>query len=173
MSNPLLLPASFTTYDFIGMAKKESNPKNRVRLLAMANIKDGKTLEQISEVLKIHWKTIQTWLRNFRKFGIEGLYVKTSRNKSCKLTKDISEWVVSFITMLSSGDTGGYITGKQLQRILFEQFALKCSLKTVYNFLHRLNFSWISSRSKHPKSDDEVQEIYKKFSTDVKAASST
>lgn len=74
MSNRILLPSDFKTYNFIAMAKKEKNPKNRVRLIAMANIQEGKTLEQVSESLKIHWKTIQTWLRGFRNFGISHLY---------------------------------------------------------------------------------------------------
>lgn len=56
LSNQLLLPPSFAEYDFIGMAKNESNPKSRLHLLAMANIKYGKTLEEISGVLKIHWR---------------------------------------------------------------------------------------------------------------------
>ena len=65
MSNPILLPANFATYNFALMAKREKNPRNRIRLLAMANIQDGKTLKQVSELLKVHWNTIQTWLRNF------------------------------------------------------------------------------------------------------------
>lgn len=168
----LILPVNFAQYDFIGMARKESNSKNRVRLLAMASIQDGKTLERISEVLKVHWKTIQSWLRNFRNFGLEGLYVKTTKARQSKLTKDIADWVVNFITFLNNCDTGGHITGKQLQKILYEQFALRCCLKSVYNLLHKLKFSWISSRSKHPKSDEEAQEQYKKFSTTVKELAS-
>jgi transposase len=172
LSNQLLLPPNFHEYNFSSMVKKESNPKNRLRLLAMANIKEGKTLKEISEVLKIHWKSIQTWLRKFRELGIDGLYVKTTRDKPSKLTKDIADWLVKFINKLSSSDIGGHITGKQLQCILFEQFGLNCCLKTVYNFLHHLNFSWISSRSKHPKSDKEAQENYKKISAAIKAVAS-
>lgn len=164
LSNSILLPSGFATYDFTAMAKKEKNPKNRIRLLAMANIKEGKTLKQVSDALKVHWKTIQTWLRNFRSFGISGLYTKTTRAKHGKLSKDITDWIVKFITMLSSSDVGGHITGKQLQSIVLEEFGFKCCLKTIYNSLHGLKFSWISSRSKHPKSDMKIQELYKKFS---------
>ena len=111
MANAKILPTGFYDHDFISMAKKESNPKSRIRMIAMANIKEGKTL----------------------------------------------------LTKLSTDDTGGRITGKQLQSIIMAEFSIKCCLRTVYNILHRLNFSWISSRSKHPKSDMEVQELYKKF----------
>jgi transposase len=163
MSNPIILPSNFDSYNFISLARTEKNPKNRIRLIAMANIKEGKTLEQISELLKIHWKTIQSWLRSFRKHGINGLFVKATKDKPNKLSKEAEEWIRSFLTSLSNSDTGGYITGKQLQSIVMTKFSTKCCLRTIYNTLHRLNFSWISSRSKHPKSDLEVQELYKKF----------
>jgi len=33
----------------------------------------------------------------------------------------------------------------------------------VYKLLHALNFSWITTRSKHPKQNIEAQEAFKKF----------
>lgn len=168
MSNPILLPANFETYDFVAMSKKEQNPRSRIRLIAMAHIQDGKTLTQAAESLKVHWKTIQTWLRDFRNFGIEHLYVKTTRIKPSKISKQAETWIVDFLTMLSNQDTGGRITGKQLQSIIEQEFSIKCCLQTIYNTLRKLKFSWITSRSKHPKSDAEIQELYKKFSTTAK-----
>jgi transposase len=173
MSNPILLPANFATYNFALMAKREKNPRNRIRLLAMANIQDGKTLKQVSELFKVHWNTIQTWLRNFRNFGIEHLYVKTSKARPSKISKQVEDWIADFVTMLSTSETGGCITGKQLQEIVQSEFSITCCLRTIYNVLHRLNFSWISSRSKHPKSDAEVQALYKKFSAATKRAATT
>lgn len=165
MSNPIILPANFKTYNFVAMSKKERNSRNKIRLIAMAHIQDGKTLKEASSSLKVHWTTIQTWLRNFRNFGIESLYVKTTKVKSFKISKQAETWIVNFLTVLSSHDTGGHMTGKQLQSIITKEFSIKCCLQTIYNTLHRLKFSWITSRSKHPKSDAEVQELYKKFSS--------
>ena len=165
MSNPIILPNNFGSYDFIKMSKKEKNPKNKIRLIAMAHIKAGKTLQEISQMLIVHWKTIQTWLRNFRNSGINGLYLKVKRIKPNKLSKQAEQWVIGFLTMLGSCETGGFITGKQLQSIIKKEFSVTCCLQTIYNTLHRLRFSWITSRSKHPKSDSDIQELYTKFST--------
>lgn len=165
MSNPIHLPANFETYNFVAMSKKARNSRNKIRLIAMAHIQEGKTLKQTAAALKVHWITIQTWLRNFRNFGIERLYVKTTKVTPSKISKQVETWIVNFLTMLNSHDTGGHITGKQLQSIITKEFSIKCCLQTIYNTLHRLKFSWITSRSKHPKSDAEVQELYKKLST--------
>lgn len=72
-------------------------------------------------------------------------------------------WILEFLTILNNHETGEHITGKYLQSIITKEFLIKCCLQTVYNTLHRLRFSWITSRLKHLKSDLEVQELYKKF----------
>jgi len=37
-------------------------------------------------------------------------------------------------------------------------------MKSIYDVLERLNLSWVSGRSKHPKCDLEAQEQFKKTS---------
>ena len=163
MPNPLKLPSDFDQYNYTNLSRSEKNPKNKVRLLAMANIKAGMTLKSIAPVLNVHWKTIQQWLYRFRKEGISGLYVRSTKEKPTKLGADIEKWISQFMEALYSTSVGGRITGKQLHKIVCKEFSVSCSFKTIYNTLHRLNLSWISCRSKHPKSDKEVQEVYKKL----------
>ena len=162
MARHIILPYDFDQYDFIKLSRKESNPKNRLRLLSMANIKDGMTLKAVSEVLKVHWKTIQNWLTSFRIHGISGLYVKTTKHKPGKLNQEIKLWINDFMKALYSDQVSGRITGTQLLCLVKQHFSVECCLQTIYNTLHRLDLSWISCRSKHPKSDLEVQELYKK-----------
>ena len=164
MPNTLLLPENFSSYDFISLAKKEPNPKNRLRLIAMAHLQEGKTLKVVASYIKVHWKSIQRWLANFRLGGIYALYVKVTKNKPQKINDHVQNWIKSFLESLNSNDTGGYLTGKQLHALIEKEFSVNCCLRTVYNTLHRLNFSWITARSKHPKSDLEIQELYKKLS---------
>ncbi len=76
----------------------------------------------------------------------------------------IEKWISDFINALNSDKSGGHITGKQLHTLVENQFSISCSLRTIYNTLHQLNFSWVSARSIHPKSDLEAQEQYKKLS---------
>ena len=168
MANRMILPQDFLNYDFVAMAKHEPKGKNRLRLLAMAHIKEGKPLTQIASSLKVHWKTIQSWIAQFRLGGIANLYVKIKKMKPRKINSTIDSWIKQFIDQLNCSNQGGYITGKQLHHLIEKEFSIKCCLRSVYNALHRLNFSWITSRSKHPKSDVEVQELYKKLSNSTK-----
>ena len=156
------LPSNFYNHDFNSLYKSEQNPKNKIRLLAMLHLQESKSIRSISETLKTPYPTIHTWLQNFRKNGLKGLYIKTTRYKAPKITDDIKNWIAEFMKKLYSSEIGGSITGKQLLSIVKKHFNVECCLQTIYNTLHSLNLSWISCRSKHPKSDLEVQELYKK-----------
>lgn len=162
MPRTIKLPSNFYAYDFNNLYKTEQNSKNKIRLLAMLHLQEGKDPHTISEVLKTPYSTIHTWLQNLRKYGLKGLYVKTTRYKSPKITNEIKSWISEFMEKLYSNEVGGNITGKQLLEIVKSKFNIECCLQTIYNTLHGLNLSWISCRSKHPKSDLEVQELYKK-----------
>ena len=118
----------------------------------------------ISAIVKSHWKTVQSWLRRFRNNGFEGLFESQRSGAPRKLNTKQESAIFDKINELSASKTGGYITGKELHNMLIEQYNAKCALKTVYNTMHRLGFSWITSRSMHPKSNKETQNTYKKTS---------
>lgn len=142
--------------------KKESHGRNRIRLLAMHHLQLGKSLKSVAELVRLHWTTVQAWLQRFREFGFTGLFESHRSGAPRKLQAEQESFLSDKIKKLSEDKTDGYITGKELHRMLIDKYNTKCSLKTIYNSLHRLGFSWITSRSIHPKSNTEVQNAYKK-----------
>ncbi len=162
MARPLLLPATFHEHQFLLLMKKEPNPRNRFRLLAMHHLQQGKDLQCVAEIVQHHWKTVQSWLRRFRESGLDGLLESPRSGAPKKITAVAEKRLYDKVSALSKSKTGGYITGPELQKLLIEECGVKCSLKTVYNTLHRLKFSWITCRSMHPQSNPDVQEAYKK-----------
>jgi transposase len=144
--------------------KHESHGRNRIRLLAMHHLQLGKSLQVVSGIVKSHWKTVQSWLRRFRDTGFEGLFESKRSGAPRKLNIVQESALCDKINILSESKTGGYITGKELHKMLLEEHGAKCALRTVYNTIHRIGFSWITSRSMHPKSNQEAQNTYKKTS---------
>lgn len=142
--------------------KKEPHARKRIRLLAMHHIQSGKSLRAVSELVQCHWATVQRWLKKFKEFSFEGLSESYRSGAPRKLTALQEEYLSSKIKELSEDKVNGYITGKELHQILVNQDNIQCSLRTIYNSLHRLGFSWITSRSMHPKSNAEIQDAYKK-----------
>ena len=142
--------------------KKESHGRNRMRLLAMHHIQSGKSLKAVSKLTLSHWTTVQGWLQRFREFSFDGLFESHRSGAPRKLKKTQEEFLFNKIKTLSEDKVDGYITGKELHQIIIDKYKIQCCLRTVYNSLHRLGFSWITSRSLHPKSNKEVQNAYKK-----------
>ena len=58
---------------------------------------------------------------------------------------------------------GGRMTGYDIQALIEERWEVAYGLSTVYTLLARLNLSWISSRSRHPKQNPEQQADFKKL----------
>ena len=142
--------------------KKESHGRNRIRLLAMHYLQLGKSLKFVSELVKSHCTTLQAWLARLRQFGFDGLFESPRSGAPRKLQTNQEDFLYDKIKTLSEDKTNGYITGKELHQLLIEKYNTQCSLRTVYNSLHRLGFSWITSRSIHPKSSVIAQDTYKK-----------
>ena len=164
MGRPLILPDGFIDHNFKLMIRREPNGRNRIRLLAMHHLQSGKTLKDIAKIVDVHWNTVQSWLRRFRMSGFSGLFESPRSGAPKKITGKAELWLSEKIRILSESKTGGHITGKELQRLLFKKHGISCTLKTIYNKLHQLNYSWITSRSIHPKSSAKAQEQYKKTS---------
>jgi transposase len=162
MARPLLLPVGFADHDFLEIIRTEPNARARIRLLAMYHLQRGKRLQAVAEITQVHWQTVQAWLRRFRILGLASIYDLPRSGAPEKITGTAKYWLSDKIQALSEAKTGGYITGKELQKLLLAEHGVSCTLKTIYNKLHQLNFSWITSRSIHTKSNIEVQEAYKK-----------
>jgi transposase len=60
--------------------------------------------------------------------------------------------------------TGGRLTVADIHHYIKQEFDKDYHPDHVYTVLKRLNFSWITSRFKHPKQSQEAQDEFKKTS---------
>jgi transposase len=74
MGRKLSLPEGFKKHDFLKIMSKTQHGRNRIRLLAMYHIQEGKSLISISKIVQAHWTTVQRWLKKFKELGFDGLY---------------------------------------------------------------------------------------------------
>jgi transposase len=58
---------------------------------------------------------------------------------------------------LSQSDKVGRLTGEQIKHYITVQFAVNYHLNRIYKLLAKLGFSWITSRSRHPKQSQPAQ----------------
>ena len=97
--------------------------------------------------------------------GVKGLRDKPGRGKPPLLNSGDRE---CFKQRIDAGPTpeDGVCTlrGKDLQRILKEEFGKVRSLDTVYSLLHQLRYSSLVPRPQHRLADPAAQEVFKKSS---------
>lgn len=146
---------------------QETNGRMRIRLLALSHIKDGADRTQTAKYLKVSRKAVNDWARKFFNEGIEGLNEKTRSGRSSKLTTTQLSELKEYIQLHSIKDSGGRLNAETLVSLINEKFGVKYSRTNVYRLLHALNFSWITSRSRHPKQSQEIQEDFKKIQNEI------
>lgn len=159
LQNELL---KLTGTDFFQLAKREPHPRTRIRLLALGNLQAGKTKTEIINTFQITFPTLREWLLRFISDGVEGLREKPGKGRKKKLSSDQEEEFRKEVELLQELREGGRIRGQDIQVLLREKFCVDHALPSVYHVLERCGLSWISSRSKHPKSNPGIQEDFKK-----------
>lgn len=148
--------------DFFRLAKKEAHPRKRMRLLALGHLGSGKTKTQVADMFKVSFPTLRLWLTRFIDEGIDGLNERAGKGRKRKLAPEREEEFCRQVEELQKHREGGRVRGQDIQILLKEKFCVDHALPSVYHVLDRCGLSWISARSKHPKSDPLAQEQFKK-----------
>jgi transposase len=156
------LPENFYDYDFAELAKSERDPRKRSRLTALGILQQQVSLNKTAKLLKTERKTVRGWLTKFKQFGLEGLSDKHRSGRPPRLKKDQEADFTAAVLQLQQDRKGGRITGFDIQKLAEEKFNAIYSLDRIYTLLSHLKIVWITGRSKHPKSNEALQEAFKK-----------
>lgn len=156
--------AKLSGTEFFQLAKKEPHPRTRIRLLALGHLESGRTKTEVAAMFQVSFPTLRTWLVRFIAEGVEGLRDRDGKGRKRKLSSEREEDFRQQVEELQENREGGRVRGQDVQVLLKEKFCVDHALPSVYHVLERCGLSWISSRSKHPKSDPAAQEEFKKNS---------
>jgi transposase len=164
MNTPEDIQLQNSDIDFFQLARREPNPRVRIRFLALGHLKAGKSKQEVSEMFQIVLITLRRWVLRFVAGGVEELKEKPGKGRKKKLSAEKEEEFRQEVEKLQTLREGGRIRGQDIQVLLKEKFCVDHALPSVYHVLERCGLSWISARSKHPKSDPFIQEDFKKNS---------
>ena len=137
----------------------------RTRLQAVVLAKEGLTAVAIARTLGVGRRTVQDWVHWYNTLGIERLSGKVAPGKEPPLSPAQLE---QFLARIEAGprkeDQVCALRGIEGQRILQDEFGVVRSVSTVYRLLEVARFAKLMPRSRHPESDPEAQEAFKKKS---------
>lgn len=162
MRRKIQLPKDFYEHDFEEMSRSEPHPRTRIRFIGMSHIQKGRSYEYVAQSLLKSTSSIKKWVKRYRDNGIDGLR-EGQRSGRTRKDADCEADLLSAILELQEKKDGGRVRLQDIRSMLLDDFGIKYEgVSGVHYLLGRLGCSWISSRSRHPKSDHEAMELYKK-----------
>jgi transposase len=153
------------TDDFQKMYKENGQHPYAIRMLALAKKQEGYAVKHIATMINKNVHTVHSWIKLYNTGGLGALFsINPGRGRKPK-TKVEPSTIKADIEALGVNKKGGRVVAEEVRQMLLTKHGAEYSLPGVYHLLHRLNFSWISVRSIHPKANNEAQETFKKNST--------
>jgi transposase len=108
-------------------------------------------------------KTLRSWRKRYESGGLESLLcIKKGRGRHPLISSP--SLISKVIDELEESRDGGRIRCQDIVDYLRDKQKIEYSLPGMYHVLHRLGFSWITARSKHPEqSEKEIEDFKKKL----------
>lgn len=135
----------------------------RLRTVLLA--KQGFTAPEVATCTGFSRRSVQDWVARYNRQGLTGLETQPGRGRKPPLTP---EQAAQLQQRLDAGplpeDGVCTLRGLDVQRILQNEFGVLRSLSAVYGLLHRLGYSSLVPRPRHPQADPAAQEEFKKSS---------
>jgi len=151
-----------TNHDFKALAKGQKNVRMKLRFLALAHYQEGHSRYAIAKFLKVSRTSVTKWISQYNKQGLDGLIDKKTTGRPHRLSEQQRHQLSNYISEQAKSEKGGRLVGADIQAYVLKEFGIKYHLSQIYKILKNLGFSWITSRSKHPKQSPEAQEDFKK-----------
>jgi transposase len=140
--------------------EKDADRARRLRIIILGI--EGWTAPAIAMAVGLSRRICQRWVRRYNELGLEGLGDRRGRQPSSPLSPE-QETVVR--QRIEAGpkpaDEVCTLRGKDIQRILAEEFNVCRSLAGVYHLLHRLGYSYLRPRPRHRKADFAKMEAFR------------
>ncbi len=164
MGARLMIGGDLSASDLRNLARKEGNGKVVARILAIASALDGLTREQAAKQAGMDRQILADWVHRYNEGGVEGLRDKPKGHPKRLLTSEQEAEIKARVLAGPDPETDGLVRWRcvDIQAFIADTYKITLHKRTVAKLLTRMGLSHISVRPKHPKSDSEAQETFKK-----------
>ena len=148
-------------------AAKRSKDVNQSRgLLSLAAVGDGMDRGAAAKIGCMDRQTLRDWVHRFNASGPDGLIDNWTEGPKPRLSE---EQLAEFARIVETGpdrERDGVVRWRRidLKRVIAERFGVDFHPRYVGKLLHKLGFSHMSARPRHPAQDERIVEAFKKIS---------
>jgi transposase len=113
-------------------------------LLAVLAVIDGQSFAQVAVVLRVHEKTVATWLYMFCCYGLQGAPRKHSPGRPPKLTPTQKAELATLIDAgpVRAGFRGACWRSPMIQQMIYDRFGILYNVFYIAQLLKNLGFSY-------------------------------
>ena len=144
------------------LVRKEPNAKQRDRYRAVLLAMDDLEGDEIALRIGRSPRFVDKWVARYRHSGLAALKPRKQPGRKPKLTP---EQEVRLLARLDAGacEEDGVCTlrGKDIVRIIEQEFGVVYTLGGIYDVLCRLGYSTLKPRPRHPKNNPQAMEQFK------------
>jgi transposase len=166
MPSAVRLREDYSAEALRALARRSKNVNQSRRFLSLAGIKDGMDRGAAAKIGGMDRQTLRDWVHRFNASGPEGLIDNWTEGPKPRLSV---EQLAQFAQIVEAGpdrQVDGVVRWRRLdlKRIIAERFGVEFHPRYVGKLLHKLGFSHISARPRHPAQDGRIVEGFKKTS---------
>ncbi len=134
------------------------------RMLGLALVLEGSSREAAARAAGMDRQTLRDWVHRYNQEGIAGLRDRPRSGRKPRLTPAQGEELAAVVEQGPEPDRDGVVRWRRvdLQAVIATRFGVRLHERSVGKVLRRLGFTRLSVRPKHPTSDPEAQETFKK-----------
>jgi transposase len=144
------------------LAKEQSDARLRVQLQAIVLAKQKRPAPDIAKNLGHGRRTVQQWVHDYNLGGLQGLADKRGGNHR-HLTDEQEQQLRERLDAGPTPEDGVCsLRAADVRSIIQREFGKVYKPSGVYDLLHRLGYSYLCPRPRHPQSSQEAQDEFKK-----------
>lgn len=142
---------------------RENKAKPKLRLLCAIHRKEGKSLDEITEITNLKRRTVHEILTRFIKRGFEGKDSIKQTGRPPEMTAEQREQLVALLDKGPPYNKTGLWSTREVKELIKKKFGVEYSTSYPWEILSAAGFSIQRPRPRHYKSpSDEEIEIFKK-----------
>jgi transposase len=125
---------------------------------------EGSSREAAARAAGMDRQTLRDWVHRYNQEGIAGLRDRPRSGRKPRLTPARTEELAAVVEQGPEPDRDGVVRWRRvdLRAVIAARFGVRLHERSVGKVLRRLGFTRLSVRPKHPTSDSEAQEAFKK-----------
>ena len=135
------------------------------RMLALALVLEGSSREAAARHTGMDRQTLRDWVHRYNAEGLAGLVDRSAPGRLPSLSPEQMRALADIVAKGPDPEKDGVVRWRRvdLQAVIARRFGVQLHERSVGKVLRRLGFARLSMRPKHPSSQPEAQEVFKKL----------